>query len=184
MFFEIQMEGHWHCSAQLCILTSCLICGIPKQRQPARVFRCHPPTHITSSLGFLWKRDLGRSHNQAPLACRLACRSSSTSYFLFQASSWENPEWVGTHSSNNSFPNSPACEVSFARPLGVRFQRLPSPFPSPWTPGLPHQRNAGSALQSNHHGDSSFLFQPVALDRPHAALSPAPARQDCKWQDL
>lgn len=184
LFFEIQMEGNWHCSAQLCILTSCLRCRIPKQRQPAGVFWCHPPTHITSSLRFLLKRDLRRSHNQARLSAGLPLLIHVLLPFRRLAAEKTLSGWVHIPAITARLPQLTSLRSFLCERAGCQVSEAPFPFPKPLSSCLPHQQNAGSALQSDHHGDSSFVFQPVALDRSHAALSPAPARQDCKWQDL
>lgn len=92
--------------------------------------------------------------------------------------------WVHIPAITARLPQLTSLRSFLCERAGCQVSEAPFPFPKPLSSCLPHQQNAGSALQSDHHGDSAFVFQPVALDRSHAALSPAPARQDCKWQDL
>lgn len=103
--------------------------------------------------------------------------SPSTSHFLFAGEPLRNPpEWVGTHSSNNSLagrPNSPACEVFLGE--RCRVSEVSFPFPKPWNSWTPAAAR-GLPSRATVPGTAPIFFfpQPVALDRSSSRRVPSP----------
>lgn len=103
--------------------------------------------------------------------------SPSTSHFLFAGEPLRKPpEWVGTHSSNNSLagrPNSPACEVFLGE--RCRVSEVSFPFPKPWNSWTPAAAR-GLPSRATVPGTAPIFFspQPVALDLSSSRRVPSP----------
>lgn len=134
---------------------------IPKQRQPARVSR----DSGGGLPGWLRTRALaprtGSRKAHAPLGSPLSRPAAPhprlTSFS--QASRGEHPEWVGTHSSNNS-PASPTHQpAKFPRREGwvSGFRGLRPLSQALELRGSHASDHTGSALQGDPHGDSSLV---------------------------
>lgn len=144
------------------ILTSCLLRKYPETAGSGFPgLRGRPP----GAPGWLWTRALaprtGSRKAHAPLGSPLSRPAAPhprlTSFS--QASRGEHPEWVGTHSSNNS-PASPTHQpAKFPRREGwvSGFRGLRPLSQALELRGSHASDHTGSALQGDPHGDSSLV---------------------------
>lgn len=139
----------------------------PKQRQTPASFltTSAPPPRLHESR--VEAADPGRSHPEPRSRPGVPRRRPTSPHprltsFSQASRSGNPPEWVGTHSSNNSLagrPNSPACEVF----LGERCRVSEVSFPLPQALELlDTSLGPGSAFQGDGPGHrSDFFFPPT-----------------------
>lgn len=131
------MEGNGHCSAQFFILSSCRTCKYQNKDGQLELLLHTPrlPQDVRASAGCGAPRTgwLARLR-----ACAPHPRLPSP-----QAGSRERPEWLGAQARHPSpaAPAHPPAKLPWREGRVSGVSRFLPPFPSPGSPGLPHQQD-------------------------------------------